>query len=440
MSNQRPAAFEPGALTWALGIEDTCVYPRADDQAPPLDEHKLTQHDERWRDDLELAASLGATAVRYGASWPLVHIAPDTFDWEQMDRVVAFAANLDLTIVADLVHYGCPTWLAGSFLDPAFPAALEQFAAAFAARYRGRVNHITPLNEPVTTASFSGLRGVWPPYGQGWDTWVAVTMNIAEAVVAAERAIHAANPLAVVVHVEAALLYETHEPLLQGEVDHLTELAQLPLDLVTGKVDGEHSLHGWLVDHLAEPARIAALAKSPARIDILGVNYYPNLSPREVVRHDGGSAQVAIDRGGEGLARVLGSMAARYGLPLAVTETSIEGDDTTRSNWLHEAVACAVQLRRDGIDLRGLTWWPLFDFVDWSFTAGGESVEEFLVSDSDSSTATYLAQQPLGDPTDGVEPFLRRMGLVRLQTNVGGGLDRVETTSAKAFRSASSNE
>lgn len=439
MSNHRPAAFEPGAFTWALGIEDTCVYPRVNDQASPLDEHKLTQHDRRWREDLELASSLGATAVRYGASWPLIHIAPETFDWEQMDSVVAFAAELELTIVADLVHYGCPTWLPGSFLDPGFPPALGRFAAAFAARYRGRVNHITPLNEPITTASFSGLRGVWPPYGQGWDTWVAVTMNIAEAVAAAERAIHAANPCAVVVHVEAALLYETHELELQPEVDHLTELAQLPLDLVTGKVDRKHSLHDWLVGHSADPARIAALVQSPARIDILGVNYYPNLSPRELVLHDGGSAQVAIDRGGDGLRRVLGSMAARYGLPVAITETSIEGDDATRSNWLSEAVACAVQLRCEGIDLRGLTWWPLFDFVDWSFTAGGASVEEFLVSDSESASATYTVQQPLGDPADGVEPFLRRMGLVRLQANAGGGLDRVATSSAKAFRSASSD-
>lgn len=437
MSTHRPEAFAPGAFTWALGIEDTCVYPVDGDPTPPLDEHKLTQHDHRWRQDLELAASLGASAVRYGASWPLVHLAPGTFDWSGMDQVVGVAEELGLTIIADLVHYGCPTWLTGSFLDPAFPGALGEFAAAFAARYRGRVNHITPLNEPVTTASFSGLRGVWPPYGRGWDTWVAVTMNIAEAVVAAERAIHAANPHAVVVHVEAALLYETQEPGLQAEVDHLTGVAHVPLDLVTGKVDPDHPLHSWLVQHGADRMRIAALAERSARIDVLGVNYYPNLSPRNIVIHEGVSAQVAVDRGRDGLDRVLGTMAARYGLPLAITETSIEGDDATRSGWLHEAVDCAKQLRGEGIDLRGLTWWPLLDFVDWSYTAGGTSVEEFLVPDAEAPGEAYSVQPPLGDPADGVEPFLRRMGLARLEANVDGGLTRVATSSAEVFRSTS---
>ena len=434
MSPHRPRAFDAGAFTWALGIEDTCVYPAADDPTPPLDEHALTQHDSNWRHDLDLAASLGASAVRYGASWPLAHPAPGTYDWAHLDEVVDYAGQLGLTLIADLVHYGCPTWLPQSFLAEDFPAALGQFAGAFAARYRGRVNHITPLNEPITTASFSGLRGVWPPYGRGWDAWVAVTLNIAEAVVLAEQAIHAANPDGVVVHVEAALLYETTEPTLRTEVGHLTQLAHLPLDLTTGQVDHGHPLYPWVLAHGADPERLAVLVNRPARIDVLGVNYYPNLSPRKLVIHNESPAQVAVDRGRNGLHDVLSALAARYGLPLAITETSIEGDDATRSSWLHESVDCAKQLRGEGIDLRGLTWWPLLDFVDWSFTAGGSSVEEFLIPNAKTPQESYTVQQPLGDPADGVEPFLRRMGLIRLEAGPDGVLDRLLTPSAHAFR------
>lgn len=172
--------LQPGVLTWLVGIEDTCVYPPSGVDAPALDEHALTGHVGAWKDDLTLARDLGATAVRYGASWPLVHRAPGIFDWSHLDQVVDHAVHtLGLGVVADLVHYGCPPWLTGSFTDRRFPAALAEFAGAFATRYRGVVDHLTPLNEPLTTASFCGLRGVWPPYRTGWAGWTAVTVAVA---------------------------------------------------------------------------------------------------------------------------------------------------------------------------------------------------------------------------------------------------------------------
>ena len=55
-----------------------------------------------------------------------------------MERL-QYAGDLGLTIVADLVHYGTPTWLDDSFADIGYPDAIAEFAGAFAARYRGLV-------------------------------------------------------------------------------------------------------------------------------------------------------------------------------------------------------------------------------------------------------------------------------------------------------------
>ena len=108
--------------------------------------------------------------------------------------------ELGLTVIADLVHYGTPTWLPESFADDAYPEAAAEFAGAFAARYRGLVDHLTPLNEPVTTASFCGLRGVWPPARSGWTGWTSVVVGIVDGLRRSIAAIRAANPDAVVVH------------------------------------------------------------------------------------------------------------------------------------------------------------------------------------------------------------------------------------------------
>ncbi|MCV2394315.1 family 1 glycosylhydrolase [Actinotalea sp. M2MS4P-6] len=423
--------FEAGALTWVLGIEDTCVYPPGDGTV--LDEHVLTQHDEHWREDLARAAELGATTLRYGASWPLVHRAPGAFDWAHLDDVVEAAEVLHLELVLDLVHYGCPPWLGGSFTDARFPAALAEFAGALAERYRGRVHHFTPLNEPLTTASFSGLRGIWPPHATGWRGWTAVTVAVALGVAAAERAIRRANPDAVVVHVEASALYETGEDCLRGEVELLQQVARLPLELALGRVGRRHPMAGWLVEHGADPHALDELARRPASPDILGVNYYPDLTPRDVVMHEGRATQIAVDRGAAGLESVLRGFAEDYGLPLVITETSIEGDDAVRTEWLRAAVESVARLRSAGLDLRGFTWWPLFDFVDWSYASGGQSVEEFLVPRSDGAGRTYAPLPPMAPAGSGPEAYLRRMGLLRLESDEGR-LVRVPTAASELFR------
>ncbi len=422
-------------MTFVLGIEDTCVYP-VDLAATPLDEHHLTEHNLRWREDLTALKELGATAVRYGVSWPTVHVGPDTFDWNELDEIIPFAVGqLGLTVVADLVHYGTPRWLTQSFTDPRYPAAIATFAAAFAERYRDHVRHFTPLNEPVTTASFCGLRGVWPPALTGWDGWVAVAVPMALGMVQTTHAIRRVQSDAVIVHVEAATLVDTDDPALQEQASLLRAIGWLPTDLLLGRVDHEHPMWSWLLDQGAAETDLEYLIAHAAAPDVIGVNYYPDLTPRRLEEVEGHVVQVSYDRGVAGLREAIMGFASRYGLPLAITETSIEGDDGVRERWLRQSVDAARQLVSEGIDLRGYTWWPLFDFVDWSWAAAGANVEEFAVVLVGADGSTTVGPAPsLGDPADGKTPFLRRMGLVRLEETVDGRLDRVPTSAAETYQ------
>lgn len=432
-SSSRP--FDAASFTWLLGIEDTCVY--AADGGEPLDEHVLTDHSTLWRADLTAARELGATAVRYGMSWPLVHTAPGKFDWTLLDQIIAYAVDdLDLNLVADLVHYGTPSWLTGSFADPGYPAAIEDFASALAARYRGKLHAYTPLNEPVTTASFCGLRGVWPPKLTGWQGWTTVAVPIAEGMVRAARAIRRADPDALIVHVEAATQVHTTDDHHTDHVALLRDIGWLPTDLTMGTVDHHHPMHGWLLEHGATEAQLEWLAQHPTPPDLIGVNYYPDLTPRRVVTVDEAPIQVAYNAGVDGLRYVLSAFWTRYELPIAVTETSVEGDDETRSSWLRDSAAAVLDLREQGADIRGYTWWPLMDFVDWSYAADGANVEEFAVDWAQAGGAAVGHAPSLGNPREGKAPFLRRMGLLRLEERVDGTLDRVATPAGDAYRRA----
>lgn len=416
--------FPKHGFRWLTGIEDTCVYAPPRYGMPPLDEFALTGHDTHWRDDLRLAVDLGATGLRYGVGWPRVHTAPGVFDWRELDERVEFARTIGLELIADLVHYGAPTWLDGAFADPLFPRVMAEYAGAFAERYRGAVDVITPLNEPLTTASFSGLRGVWPPALSGWRGWTSVVVTMVAGIRDSIDVIRAANPDATVLHVEASTLYESDGPDLDDHVELLRMTASLPTELLLGRVDRSHPGWAWLTEHGADAAALRAFAGRPVPPDLLGINYYPDLTPRRVVAAADGPRQLAVDRGGDGLHAVLSDAGERWQLPLVITETSVEGDEQRRTDWLTEAASVVAGLRRDGADIRGLTWWPLLDFVDWSWAAGGRNVEEFAIPvdiERDRANSARLT------------PYLRRMGVVRLDEEDGGELRREPDASARRF-------
>lgn len=428
-------AFPPDGLAWILGIEDTSVYPPPQYEMGQLDEHDLTGHTEHWREDLTAARDLGATAIRYGVTWPRVHLAPGRFDWSDLDERLHFAvAELGLTVIADFVHYGTPTWLTESFADPGYPEAIAEFSAAFCARYRGVVEHITPLNEPVTTASFCGLRGVWPPALTGWDGWTRVTLGIVEGIRRTISAARRANPGVVIVHVEASSLYLPTQPDLAEHAALLSAVAALPTELLLGLVDREHPMHSWLLRNGAEPSRLVALQSDIPAIDLLGVNYYPDLTPRRLVRLGASIEQVTTNRWQEGLAACLRYFADRFDVPLLLTETSIEGDEALRADWLEASVAGVQELRASGLDIRGYTWWPLIDFVDWSYASGGRNVEEFVLDQAGvDGGAVPHAEQYFADTTAGRASFFRRMGLLTLTEGADGTLGRESTVAARRF-------
>src|SRR5215213_905302 len=92
------------------------------------------------------------------------------YDWRWSDQRLARLRDLGITPIVGLLHHGSgPRWT--SLTDPAFPERLAAYAGAVAARYPW-VQDYTPLNEPLTTARFSGLYGHWYPHGDDDATFV----------------------------------------------------------------------------------------------------------------------------------------------------------------------------------------------------------------------------------------------------------------------------
>jgi beta-glucosidase len=201
-----------GGLVFAVGVEDTAIGVQLRGGGVALDEYELTGHTQQWREDLLRAADTGAGALRYGFPWYRINPGPGAFDWSWADEVVEFLVErVKIRVILDLVHYGTPTWLGGSFVAPGFPDAIAEYSKAVAERYKGAIAAYTPLNEPLVTASFCGLRGIWPPYLSGDRGWAAVVVSLMAGVQRAIEAIREVDPGAEIVHVEAVQIYSTRK-------------------------------------------------------------------------------------------------------------------------------------------------------------------------------------------------------------------------------------
>jgi Beta-glucosidase/6-phospho-beta-glucosidase/beta-galactosidase len=366
--------FEDGRLRFAVGIEDTFV-PQEYPGRRRLDEYELTQHYHLWHDDLGLASATGAEMIRWGIPWYRVEPEPGRFRWDWLDRVVDRLAELGLTCVVDLMHYGTPAWLDNQFLNAGYPARVAEYGTRVAERYRDRLHVWTPLNEPTINAIYCGENGTWPPALTGHDGFVKLATAIARGITATQRGIAAVQPEASFVHVEASFRYAGDW--FPFDPDLIRQRRYLIMDLVTGAVDDRHPLYGYLREHGVGDDELARLRDTAVTPDVVGVNYYPAFTTSRF--EPGSTTPIPVEAGTMGLEELLREFAGRYARPLFVTETSRAGTAEQRVAWLRDSVALVHRLRAERVPIVGYTWWPLFALVDWLYRESTDPVERWLV-------------------------------------------------------------
>jgi len=366
------------AFRWAVGIEDTFIgqpHPRT---GRVLDEYDLIDHYRRWRADLDLVAGLGIGTMRYGIPWYRVEPSPGRFDWRWTDMVLEhLVGRLGVAPIVDLMHYGTPIWLERSFANLDYPARVGAYASAVADRYGGLVSWYTPLNEPVINAIFCGRNGVWPPNLRGERGYVRVLLALAAGMAETIRALRAAQPATVIVHVESADWQSTDIPELASRVAWTQTMHALPAELVLGRVDANHPTRDWLLEHGATVEALDALRADPQRIDVMGVNFYPHLSRSQLDEDDGIVRRRRRYATGADLGALLASVHARFGLPVMVTETSDNAAVARRSRWMEASVNGVRGARAQGVPVIGYTWWPAFSLAGWDWRGGRRDLDAY---------------------------------------------------------------
>lgn len=339
-----------------------------------------TGHDRREA-DLDLIAGLGIRTLRYPVLWESVAAAaPDQRDWRWHDARLGRLQALAIAPIAGLLHHGSgPRYT--SLLDPRLPQLLAQYAEAVARRYPW-IKLYTPVNEPLTTARFSGLYGHWYPHAHDVAAFLRILVNQCRAVVLAMQAVRRIVPDARLVQTEdLGKVFST--PLLRYQADYENERRWLSFDLLCGRVDRGHPWYRTFIAHGIGARELGFFLEQPCAPDVIGINHYltseryldqryrrfPHYHHAGNQRHryaDVEAVRVELAPGLTGPEARLREAWQRYGLPLAVTEAHHGGTRDEQLRWLMEVWDAARRLRAEGADLRAVTVWSLFGCVDWN--------------------------------------------------------------------------
>lgn len=354
---------------WA-GVE--CTVNRVGDRY--FDQLHRTGHDRR-RGDVDRLADLGVRAVRYPVLW---EHHPDPIDWAWADERLNRLRGRGVRPIIGLVHHGSgPPHT--SLLDPGFADGLAAFARRVTERYPW-ADAYTPVNEPLTTARFSGLYGVWYPHGRDDRAFVRCLLHQCRAVVLAMAAVRAVRPDAALVQTDD--LGQVHAPpVLAYQARFENERRWLTWDLLSGRVNRRHVLWNYLKKSGATDAELGWFRDHPCPPDVIGVNYYvtseryldDRLEHYPPHLHGGNGRACYADTeavrvlptGGVGLELLLRQAWERYRRPVAVTEAHLGCTPDEQVRWLWDVWQATAAARAAGADVRAVTAWAAFGAHDW---------------------------------------------------------------------------
>jgi hypothetical protein len=231
---------------------------------------RLTDEVEVWKIQrtLQMVRKMGAPWIVEYFPWPYAEPLQGRFSWSHADAVVRHAENQGLTVIARLgwvPEWARPEGSDGNgarettltYLDVEHYDEFADFAARFAARYQGRVEHIIVWNEPNLSFEW-GYRPVDP------EGYAALLREVTPAV-------RAANPEAVVL---AGALAPTLEP--EGSAAGMSDLAYLERMYAAGAAPYFDALAAHAYGHTSPPDE----APAPDKINFRRVELLRNIMDR----------------------------------------------------------------------------------------------------------------------------------------------------------------
>ncbi len=356
---------------------------------------RATDHWNRYKEDLRLAADLGLNSYRFSVEWS--RLEPEEGRWddsalEWYEALVTECEKVGLLPMLTLHHFTSPKWFAdrGGFTWSEAPARFAEYTRRVVRKLGGRIPLWCTINEPMVLVAGTYLGNIMPPGKFSPKLATDACHGLLASHVEAYKIIHSevgprqgpwkSHPLGVgIAHNMLDFMpdrsWHPLENIMASVLRNFYNRAWL--DAVTGKK--QHFGVPWFVPYAPQ----VASARGRMTADFIGVNYYTKAyvqwRPRAAAAERPPEMPIGISfaRCKEvqsdlqwalhplGLGKVLRE-AGRYGLPIYITENGIaDHDDDLRPEFLRSHLAQMRAAKEAGLDIRGYYHWSLLDNFEW---------------------------------------------------------------------------
>ncbi len=330
-------------------------------------------------DDIDKIATLGIKRLRFPILWETHQQTLSTnIDWSWVSGKLDKLKQLDITPIAGLLHHGSgPSFT--SLMDDNFPELLAAYAGKVAAAFPW-LQYYTPINEPLTTARFSGLYGHWYPHHCNDISFAKMLLNQLKATVLCMKEIKKINPHVQLVQTEdLSKTYST--PALKFQASFENERRWLTFDILCGRLLPHTMMYKYFIRLGIDKSKLHFFIDNPCPPDVFGANYYItserflddrlHLYPKHL--HGGNELQQYADMEAirvqhnfpSGLKVLLTEAWQRFGLPVAVTECHLHCTKEEQIRWVHDCWKNLHELKEEGIPVQALTVWALTGAYGW---------------------------------------------------------------------------
>jgi beta-glucosidase len=368
-----PRSFLWGTATAAHQVEGGNVYndnwvmehaPGAPFAEPSGD---ACDHYHRYPDDIALLASLGFTMYRFSLEWSRIEPEEGEFSLAQLEhyrRMLAACHEHEVTPMVTFHHFTSPRWLtaAGGWEDDATPGKFARFCERAVARLGDLIPLACTLNEvnlgPLLTAM--GL-----PFFDNFRQapWFAAAAHA----VGSDPTRFTPFLYALSDHGRQVVL-DAHrrgaDAIKSGPGSTQVGLTMAMQDIQAGP--GGEARAARLRREIVDEFLQAALSD-----DFVGVQTYSRqrFGPDGPLGPEDGVEQTPMgyEFWPEALEATIRYAHAATGRPIYVTENGVAAvDDTRRIAYVERALRGVAACLRDGIDVRGYTYWSAMDNFEWN--------------------------------------------------------------------------
>ena len=325
-------------------------------------------HYHRYRSDIALLAELGFNSYRFSIEWARIEPEEGEFSLAVLEHyrdMLRACQEHNITPIVTFHHFTSPRWLMarGGWENRNTPDRFARYCERATGYLGDLIGAGCTINEANIAALLAGM-GFAPSlkqlHKQRW--WLAAAAALGASPKRFSPFLYATSAKAI------KTILSAH----RRAVEAIKSVSgTFPVGITLALQDIQFGEGGEKFAARMRKEMNDVYLESLQGDDFVGVQTYSRsrFGPRGPLPPEGGVelTQMGYEFWPEALEVTIRYAIAKTGLPVIVTENGIgTSDDSRRMEYIQRALNGVINCIKDGLDLRGYTYWSAFDNFEWS--------------------------------------------------------------------------